>query len=60
MAGLVDAQEGKVAVLSHLAVLGAVHGERHVACGAELVGVGVVNRKGDGFAPEPIADVYGY
>ena len=42
MAGFVDAQEGKVAVLADFAILGAIDDERCVVGGAELTGVGIV------------------
>ena len=51
---LVDAQEAKVAILAHLAVLGAVNDEGFVACSSEFVGVRVVDSEGDGFAAEPL------
>lgn len=61
VAGLVDAREGKIAgfadgaVFSGLVVGG--QGEGSVTGGAEGGGVGVVDREGDGFAAEPVADV---
>lgn len=48
VAGLVDAQEGEVAVLADGAVLGAVDDEGRVAGAAEGGGVGVVDLEGDG------------
>lgn len=54
MAGLIDAQEGEVAVLPHFAVFGAVYEEGRVARGAELGGVGVVYGERDGLAAEPL------
>ena len=57
MAGLVDAQEGEVAVLTHFAIFGAVDKEGRVAGRAELRGVGVVYGEGDGLAAEPLVGV---
>ena len=59
VAGFVHAQEAEVAVLAHLAVLGAVDDEGRVAGGAELGRVDVVDLEGDGLAAEPVADVVG-
>jgi len=48
VAGLVDAQEGEVAVLADGAVLDAVDDEGGIAGAAEGGGVGVVDLEGDG------------
>lgn len=57
VAGFVDAREAEVAVFLRLAVLDAVIREGDVAGGGELGRVGVVERVGDRFAAEPVADV---
>ena len=59
MPALVHAQEAKIAVLPHLAVLGAVDGERGVACSGEFGGVGIVDGERNGLAAEPVANVIG-
>jgi len=53
VAGLVDAREAEVAVLSGFAILHAFDDEGNVACCAELGGVGVVDGEGDGLAAVP-------
>lgn len=55
MARLVDACEAEVTILPHLAILGAVDHHALVACGAELLAVGVFDRETDSLAAEPVA-----
>lgn len=57
--GIVHAQKGKLAVLAHFAVLLAVNDEGGVAGRRKSFHVGVVERKAEGFAAEPVADVVG-
>ena len=59
MAAFVHAQEAEVAVLAHLAVLGAVDDKGRVAGGGEFGFVSIVDGEGDGLAAEPVADVVG-
>ena len=54
VARLVNAGEGKVAVLTHFAIFNAVDDKRGVAGGSEFGGVGVVQGKGNCFTSEPV------
>ena len=59
MSGLVDAEEGEVAVLSHFSVFGPVDQKRCVLRGFEFGRVGIADIEGDCFAAEPITDIIG-
>lgn len=52
---MVAGRELTVAILPHFAVLCSIYDERLVASSSELLCVGVVDLKGDGFTTEPVA-----
>lgn len=55
MSRLVDACKAEIAILSHLAVLGAVDHHGLISGSPELGTVGVVDVETDCFAAEPVA-----
>lgn len=59
MARLVDAQEGEVAVLAHLAVLLAANHEGYIAGSCEFGLMLVLESQGDGLPAKPVAYVIG-
>lgn len=55
MARLVDASKAEVTVLANFAVLSTIDNHGFVASSAEVLAVGVLDCKTDGFTTEPIA-----
>lgn len=56
MTAFIDPQEAQIAILSDSAIFTAIHDERLVARGSELICVGVIDGQADGLASKPIAD----